>query len=220
MSLGPGWAYTYTYLKNLLVDTYCYFYLPKNGDCVVDIGAGLGEESMIFAQLVGKHGKVFSVEANPVTFGALAYAYKKNDFTSCKPLNVALFEKNTTVTIEDDEASYIGNTVSMGSDKKSFQVRAVTFDTFVKENNINTIDFLKLNIEGAEQFLLEGSDQSIGIVKNLCISCHDFRQNYHQHGLFYVTKDKIRTFLISKGFEITSRTTGNVVIDDFLYAKT
>jgi hypothetical protein len=89
----------------------------------------------------------------------------------------------------------------------------------VKENCIDRIDFLKLNIEGAEQFLLRGSDEYIGIVKNLCISCHDFRQNYHQHGEFYVTRERVRTFLASKGFEITSRNTGNVVVDDFLYAK-
>ena len=219
MSLGPGWAYTYAYLKNLLVDTYCYFYLPKDGDCVVDIGAGLGEESLILAQLVGAYGKVLSVEANPVTYGALAYACQVNSFTSCKPLNVALFETNTTVSIEDDAESYIGNTISNTSDKKSFQVRAVTFDTLVNENSLEKIDFLKLNIDGAEQFLLKGSDQSIGIVKNLCISCHDFRQNYHQHGEFYVTREKLRAFLVSKGFEITSRNTGNVVVDDFLYAK-
>ncbi len=47
--------------------------------------------------------------------------------------------------------------------------------------------------------------ESTGIVTSLCISCDDFCQNNHQHGEFYVTKEKVRSFLVSEGFEITSR---------------
>lgn len=185
----------------------------------MDIGAGLGEESLVIAQLVGSTGKLFAIEANPKTFQGLQHACEANNFDWVTPLNVALFDRDEIVNIEDDSESYIGNTIQTTTySKNSFQVRGITFDTFVKENGITAIDFLKLNIEGAEQFLLRGSE-SIRLVKNACISCHDFRNIHHQHGEFYMTKEKIKAFLLANGFEITMRNTGNVVVDDFIYAR-
>src|SRR5436309_3119750 len=61
MSLGPGWAFSFQYLINLLQSTYCYQYMPKHGDCVVDIGAGLGEESIVLAQLISSSGLLYAV---------------------------------------------------------------------------------------------------------------------------------------------------------------
>ncbi|HEV8512375.1 MAG TPA: FkbM family methyltransferase, partial [Cyclobacteriaceae bacterium] len=92
-------------------------------------------------------------------------------------------------------------------------------DQLVKENKIERIDFLKSNIEGAEQYLIEGMSESIGMIRNMCISCHDFRQVYHNHGEFYMTKEKVKSFLEANGFEVTVRQSGNRVIDDYLYAK-
>ncbi len=216
---GPGWAYSYGYLSSLLASTYSYYYHPKLGDTAVDIGAGLGEESIVLAQLIGPSGMVVAVEANPITHQALEYACIRNNFGWVKVINVALFKMDDEVTIEDDAESYVGNTVNTTGGKNTFKVRAITLDTLVETTNITRIDFLKLNIEGAEQFLLEGSQKSIQLVKNACISCHDFRHVYHQHGEFYVTHEKIKSFLISSGFEVITRNTGNVVVDDFVYAK-
>ncbi|MBL7858076.1 MAG: FkbM family methyltransferase [Cyclobacteriaceae bacterium] len=220
MSLGPGWAYSYDYLKQALVATYNHFYLPQPGDCVVDIGAGLGEETVIYSMLVGSTGKVHALEANPVTHGGLQYMCRKNNFTQTTPHHVAIYHSDGEVMIEDDEENYLTNTIqSATSTNAKTNVRAVTLDTFVTENNIAQIDFLKSNIEGAEQFLIQGMQKSVRIIRHVCISCHDFRHVYHNHGEFYMTKQKVKTFLEDQGFEILARTTGNRVVDDFMYAR-
>ncbi|MFM9839742.1 MAG: FkbM family methyltransferase [Cyclobacteriaceae bacterium] len=219
LSIGPGWAYSFAYLKNLLIDTFCHFYIPKKGDCVVDIGAGLGEEALVTAQLVSNSGSVYAIEANPITFKGLDFANKSNDFYWAKVINVAVSNMDGEVTIEDDTQSYLGNTINKAGNIESVPVKALTFDSLVRENKIGRIDFLKVNIEGAEQLLIQGMDASIQKVRNICISCHDFRHRLHGHGEFYVTKEKVTAFLINQGFEIVTRRTGNNAIDDFVYGK-
>lgn len=218
-SIGPGWAYSFAYLKEILRNTFCYYYTPQPGDCVVDIGAGLGEETVVMAQQVGCKGKVYSLEANPTTFKAVKYVCMVNNFHWVKPMNLALYNKNELVTIEDDDENYLGNTINSSSQsKKTFEISGQTFDSFVRTNGIGGIDFLKVNIEGAEQFLIGHMHESAASIKNICISCHDFRHTDHNHGEFYVTREKVKAYLLSLNFEVTSRHTGNSATDNYLYA--
>ncbi len=219
LSMGPGWAYDLDYLKELLVSTYCHQYLPQSGDCVVDIGSGLGEEVVVYASLVGKGGSVHALEANPSTYGGLKYMCKQNKFAWVKAHHTAIYNSDGVVTIEDDAENYLTNTINVSqASKPGFKVEAKTLDTLVKENDITRIDFLKSNIEGAEQYLIEGMQNSINLIKNVCISCHDFRHIYHNHGEFYMTKKKVKIFFEANGFEVVVRNTGNRVVDDYIYA--
>lgn len=220
LSMGPGWAYSFTYLKELLVTTYCHQYLPQSADCVVDIGSGLGEEVVIFALLVGEKGSVHALEANPSTYAGLKHICQQNKFNWVIPHHAAIYNQDGWVTIEDDEENYLTNTITVEDAQKSgLSVNSKTLDSFVRENNISKIDFLKSNIEGAEQFLIQGMMNSIGILRNVCISCHDFRHVFHNHGEFYMTKQKVIAFLEEHGFEIIIRNTGNRVVDDYIYGK-
>lgn len=220
LSLGPGWAYTFDYLSTLLRNNFGYYYMPQPGDCVIDIGAGLGEETVLYALLVGKEGSVHSLEANPSTFAGLKYLCDQNKFSWVVPHHLAIYKEDGVVTIEDDGENYLTNTIHKESvQKEGHQVEAMKLDTFVERNGITKIDFLKSNIEGAEQFLIQGMDNSIRMIGHLCISCHDFRQVYHQHGEFYMTLGKVKSFLEEKGFEITMRSTGNHATDNYIYAR-
>lgn len=49
---------------------------------------------------------------------------------------------------------------------KSVEVEAITLDSFCKDNHISRIDYLKLDVEGAEVFALEGS---LELLKNRAI---------------------------------------------------
>lgn len=214
LSMGPGWAYDANFLYNALIDTYNFYYRPKRGDCILDLGAGLGEETVVYAKLVGNEGKVVAVEANPTTFGGLQYLCKENNFSWVTPLNVAIYDDEGMVAIEDDPMNYLTNTISHQGAR---QVRAITMDGLVQQQGLTQIDFLKSNIEGAEQYLTSGMKGAIDKVRHACISCHDFREIFHGHGRFYVTKRIVTEFLQDHGFAINTRHTGNRVIDDYVY---
>src|SRR4030095_12023579 len=44
---------------------------PTRGDVIVDVGAGVGEETLPFSRAVGDEGTVFCIEAHPRTFRCL-----------------------------------------------------------------------------------------------------------------------------------------------------
>jgi hypothetical protein len=110
LSSGPGWAYDYDFLLNQLKTLSGHHYLPQRGDIVFDIGAGVGEETVILSQLVGTTGKIFAIEAHPRTYGALAYMVGKNNLGNVTCVNLAFSDRPGLVEI-DDTANSLANTI-------------------------------------------------------------------------------------------------------------
>jgi FkbM family methyltransferase len=90
------------------------------------------------------------------------------------PYNFAVADTAGEVWItnlENDEE----NSISKLADEKSTLVPALDLDTFVEDNRIQSIDLLKMNIEGAEELAILGMSKSAHRIKNIAIACHDFR---------------------------------------------
>jgi FkbM family methyltransferase len=216
LSTGAGWVYDYAYLLAQLKGLSGHAYLPKSGDVVFDIGAGVGEETIVFSKLVGENGKIYSIEAHPRTFKALDYLVAVNGLRNVKPVSIAFSNERGTVEIDDSENS-LANSILPTPKQKSFQVPAVTFDEFVTVNGISSIDLVKMNVEGAEQLIIKGMVKSLPIIKHLAISCHDFRYK-NGESEFFKTKEIVMKFLGDYGFIIRTQDTKDNMVDDFVYA--
>jgi len=212
---GPGWVYDKDYLHEQLKQLSGFAYMPKYGDTVIDIGAGVGEETIIFSSLVGATGKVFAVEAHPKTYKALQYLVKSNNLGNVISSNLALSDKAGTVNIEDSDNS-LGNSILQVSNRNTFAIQAETFDDFVERNNIQSIDFLKMNVEGAEQLIVKGMVKSMKRIKHLAISCHDFRFRQGESE-FFKTKQMVVDFLTCNKFKISTQHSSVSMVDDYVY---
>ena len=73
------------------------------GDLYVDIGANVGYFTLLASRLVGKSGKVISVEADPVTFMQLLDNLKRNDCRNVSARNVAATATACRVAIDRTE---------------------------------------------------------------------------------------------------------------------
>ncbi|MDZ4792708.1 MAG: FkbM family methyltransferase [Bacteroidota bacterium] len=210
------WAISFDILLKKAREESLYFYEPQKGDTIIDIGAGLGEEALVYGNLTGDKGKVFSIEANPAVFEMLQKTVDLNRHNQTKVFNLAIFNKNGKVDIEDDRSSYQTKHIKEISPVEK-GIPAVTMDTFITSNLIDRIDFLKSNIEGAERFIIESiKPEQIQKVRNIAIACHDFR--YEKEGNdFFRTKQLVTDFLAQHGFEIKSRNTGFAYLDDWIY---
>ena len=193
--------------------TWGFVYTPKAGDTVVDIGAGLGSESFYFANKVGNAGRVLSIEAHPLICEYLGRTIELNQFTWVKVLNLAVADKRQTLAIEDDMLNHLGNSISPKAGKAGIPVAAFSIDEICRLERVDNIDFLKMNIEGAESMALIGMSDIIQRTRYICISCHDFK--YRETGnKFFQTKLFVENFLIDKGFTIVQRTGENREIGD------
>jgi FkbM family methyltransferase len=211
-------AVTYPYFnyskKNLysFIDTvYCKDYKPNKGDLVIDLGAGVGTETLFLYEHVGPEGIIYSIEASPDSYRKLNALCLRNRITNSVNCNVAISNFTGKIWIEETEKFEV-NQVNL--EKKGLEVDSLTLDQFVIDNKISKIDFLKVNIEGAELQMIDGMKNSIDKVENIAVSCHDF--------LFAEDRQimkKTVDFLKKNGFEISFNNSGNKVVDSWLYGR-
>jgi FkbM family methyltransferase len=154
-------------------DVCCFDYTPRPGDTVVDVGAGIGTETLSFARQVGPAGRVLAIEAHPAVFGCLARMCRLNGLAHVVPVACAASDAPGELFMTDLDR-HISNTVLDGNGA-GVAVPARTLDDLCAEHGIATIDLLKMNIEGAETAALRGARRMLPRTRHVCISCHDFK---------------------------------------------
>lgn len=151
-----------------IIEQYAYKINEKHiiqavvGDVVLDIGGCWGDTALYFAHKVGINGKVYSFEFIPDNIKL----FRLN--TSFNPELVSQIEliphpvsnsSGQTIYFKDKGPS---STVTFESfEEQTGTTTTISIDDFVKSNNINTIDFIKMDIEGAECLALEGAIETI-----------------------------------------------------------
>lgn len=182
-------------------DVFLPHYRVQTGDVVLDIGAGIGSETMPFARWVGPSGKVVAVEAHPATFAILQRTCRLNGVTNVELVHAALMDSDRPVMISDlpTEVSYENR---IGSD--GVEVPALTLTDLVRRCNLGRIDFLKMNIEGAELPALQGGSEVLPLIRHAAIGCHDFLAD-ETGDSSYRTKDAVYELLVDAGFTVRRR---------------
>jgi FkbM family methyltransferase len=176
-------------------------YTPATGDVVVDVGAGDGWELNLLSRLVGPSGRVYPIEADPDTFRWLVRRKQLNGLDNVTPINVALADEPREVIISSEGWHELHRLVAEGP---GHRVQALRFDDFLDERGITRVDFLKMNIEGAERLALMGMARRIDVVRNVAISCHDFLADQGGDDSMR-TRAFVERFLLDHGFEVVGR---------------
>lgn len=188
--------------EHWVLDNWTWDYRPKAGDTVIDIGAGVGEEAVVFSRLVSPTGRVVSIEAHPRTFDCLEATIARSKLSGVAAKWCAISNVDGVAKIEDDD-SYIGNSIVPAA-QGSVEVPARSLDSVVDELDIDRIDLLRMNIEGAERLALDGMTECSAKCWNIVVSCHDFiadRGGSDQFRTFDVVRQKLEGF----GFEVRVR---------------
>lgn len=183
-------------------EIFLYEYEPCEGDVVFDVGAGVGDTTLLFSRLVGPRGRVVALEAHPGTFAWLAWLCQLNELANVVPLQIAAADGEGELAISDDE-HYASNSV-VDPRGEGIKVPARRLDDVALELGISSVGFLKMNIEGAEEVALKGMQRLIEHTSHVCISCHDFLAERGASERMR-TKAAVRAFLLDHGFRVTSR---------------
>ncbi|MEI8248959.1 MAG: FkbM family methyltransferase [Candidatus Taylorbacteria bacterium] len=135
----------------------------SKGDYVIDAGANVGMFSIIADDKVGNTGKVFAFEPLKEISDILKENLEKNNCKNTYIENLILGEKNADIKFYYNlEKNYNASSKLFHTeDDKNVSLRQITLDEFVKERNIQRIDFIKADIEGAERDLLNGAKEVI-----------------------------------------------------------
>ncbi len=185
-------------------DYWFHVYKPRAGDVIVDIGAGRGEDVFAFSQAVGAEGHVVGVEPHPESFAILRRFCELQGLSNVTALNYACTGAPAELQIETLpvwESNYVREGAASAT---SYPVTGRAFDELAREYGVDRIDYLKMNIEGAERVALPGCREALGRARFVTIAAHDFRADRGE-GEAFRTLAMVREFLSEAGFELVTR---------------
>jgi FkbM family methyltransferase len=132
------------------------------GDVVLDCGGCYGDTALYFAHKVGQQGKVLSFEFVPANLEILRKNVDLNP--SLKP-TIRLVEAPVSDKSGHElflEGSGPGTRiVPKPSSVGAASVRTVAIDDVVERENLERVDFVKMDIEGSELAALQGAEKTL-----------------------------------------------------------
>lgn len=174
--------------------------MVKKGDIVLDIGAHIGYYTLIFSDCVGLEGKVFAFEPNPDNFTLLKKNVEINKYENVVLIQKAVSNKAGRLKLYLSALNSGDNRIYDLGDgpRKSIEIEAVRLDDYFKDYD-GKIDFIKMDIQGAEGAAMEGMEILLEKNRNLKIITEFWPFGLKGFGIDPETY--LQSFLI-KGFKL------------------
>jgi len=122
---------------------------------MLDVGANIGATTLIAAPHLSA-GTIYAIEASPIVFEALQQTLACNEISNALAYNFAASASDGAVAFHQNSA--FGH-IEAGAPADGIglvEVPMKRLDTFVAEEQIQRVDFIKIDVEGFEQHVLDG----------------------------------------------------------------
>ena len=179
--------------KAIFVDRIYDFKFFGEEPRILDLGANIGLSVLFFKSLYPK-ARITAFEADPTIFGYLKKNVHGNGYTDVELINKAAWHENTTLQFSSEGAD--GGRAAYAGDTNLISLEAIDINQFLKAHQF---DFLKMDIEGAEEFVIP--------------ACQDHLKTFQYVFLEYHSKlgrkqclDRIIGLLAEAGFRIHMHT--------------
>jgi FkbM family methyltransferase len=138
-----------------------YTYAPavraEPGDVVLDVGGCWGDTALYFATQVGREGKVYTFEFDPESLEILRANLALNPELAARieVVERALWDRSG----EELGVAPAGRCTSVhaANGNSPTVVSTLTLDDFVAQTGLTHVDFVKMDVEGAEERVLRGA---------------------------------------------------------------
>jgi len=169
-----------TYIDNIKIEGYCGDYIfetiKKTGsfyesdilnkwnsilgkpNIVFDVGSNIGNHAIFWATY-WKPATIYAFEPCPINYSRLENNVLNNNLSEIIiPIQKGVGDQEGYASIKNIEESNLGGTsityITDNIDESAIQI--ITLDSFVKKNDFNNVDFVKIDTEGFEIRVLQG----------------------------------------------------------------
>jgi len=139
----------------------------SKGSVFLDVGAHIGYFSMKGAVKVGKTGRVLAFEPNPETLPLLRDNVAASHAENVIVEPIACTDREQMLTLyagpsfNTGMSSLARDNVPVEGTEKSYAVRGRKIDDVIRELNLTRVDAIKIDVEGAEGYVLRGAFETL-----------------------------------------------------------
>jgi FkbM family methyltransferase len=151
--------------KEIFVEEYYRFETNLTSPVIFDCGANVGT-SCAFFKLIYPQSKIVAFEPNPIIADYLRSNIKNNSLQNIEVIEKAVWINNDGIELGLDDA----DSSSIHLDKNKTKVGSVRLKELLEREQ--TVDMLKLDIEGSEVDVLKDCYGSLSNVRNLFVEFH------------------------------------------------
>jgi FkbM family methyltransferase len=142
----------------------------RAGMTVLDVGANIGYFSALAAGLVGR--TVFAFEPSPACFSHLTRNLAP--FPTAQASQVAIGDQNGTAQFRfsqlPDETGWGSLIPDQNGSMQETEIPVLTLDSWAHERNLQRVDFLKIDVEGAEYRVLRGALETLSQYRPIVVA--------------------------------------------------
>ena len=178
-------------------DDILQLFRPTKGDTVVDLGAYLGRYTLTSSNLVGENGKVIAIEGDPSHYEMLDKNLKLNKVSNVTAISCMVGSKDMHLIVgsEDNYLEVVSKDMHTNYQDDSYKefdetgrakigntiVNLNTLDDLlIKQHGISEVNWIKIDVEGAELEVLKGAHDILSNSKRikLLIEIHGVNKLY------------------------------------------
>ena len=129
------------------------------GDIFIDVGANIGCYTLLASKLVGQEGKVIAFEPVSDIFERLKFNVELNNVSNIELNRKAVYSGSGTIDLFLAGSENLGMTSIFHHDAENGmteKVETVSLDDYVAATKPERVDLIKIDVEGAELFVLRG----------------------------------------------------------------
>jgi FkbM family methyltransferase len=144
----------YIYKEIYLDGIYIDIFNTKSDMVVVDIGANVG---IVTQYMRGYAKKLYAVEPSSEHFEALKRNKEFNGWDNVEVFQLAIADRDGEMTLNLNEQNRTCHSLTLDYKHGGEKVKTKRMDTFFEENKIDEVDFMKFDVEGAEDMILRSA---------------------------------------------------------------
>jgi FkbM family methyltransferase len=180
----------------------------EKGQTVLDLGANIGTTTMLFSDLVGPNGRVIAFE--PVMASTLRRNLQENGATNAAVHAAAVWDKAGSTVFKLTDNTLLSRVDAQQPPEGTVwteqrEVPLVRLDDLCDQEKWPRVDFVKMDIEGAEENAIRGATEIIKRFKpKWSIS------SYHTDFVGEKQHPKLKALLQSFGYTVKERATSHI----------
>ena len=153
--------------KEIFLDRIYQFKSENAAPRILDVGANIGLSVLFFKQLYPQ-ARITAYEADPKIFNYLQKNVRENNYHDIELVNKAVWHENTTLNFVSEGAD--GGHVSLSDRSQvNLEIPAIDIAEILKTDKF---EFIKIDIEGAEEFVVPRCQGLLDEVKFMFIEYH------------------------------------------------